>query len=99
MAATEAQPVGVASLAKRSWLFAPALTVLALGLGLYRVGSKSIWLDEAVSISYARGPRTVVGHAVRGADPNMSLYYVLLWGWVHVFGEGERAVRGLSVLF
>ncbi|CAN5635064.1 hypothetical protein BH23CHL7_BH23CHL7_00190 [soil metagenome] len=32
--------------------------IVAVVLGLYRAGEKSIWLDEAVSVSLARLPTT-----------------------------------------
>ncbi len=75
-----------------------ALTLLAFALAAYRLGSKSLWLDEAVSADHARlgwhGLWTVISHS----DPNMGLYYVLLHLWVRVFGYDEAAVRSLTVL-
>jgi mannosyltransferase len=75
-----------------------ALTVLAFALGSYRLGTKSMWLDEAVSADHARlglhGLWTVVSHT----DPNMGLYYVLLHFWVRVFGYSEAAVRSMTVV-
>lgn len=75
-----------------------ALTALAFALGSYRLGTKSMWLDEAVSADHARlglhGLWTVVSHT----DPNMGLYYVLLHFWVRVFGYSEAAVRSMTVV-
>jgi mannosyltransferase len=80
-----------------------AVVTIALGIatGLFafaRLADRSIWGDEAISISYAlepfRGLLRSVSH-----DPNMSLYYGLLWVWQRVFGDSVFAIRGLSVLF
>jgi mannosyltransferase len=67
-------------------------------LAAFRLGTKSMWLDEAVSADHARlglhGLWTVVSHT----DPNMGLYYVLLHFWVRVFGYSETAVRSMTVV-
>lgn len=91
-----------ASLAREHWrtgLVASLLFAVALGVGFYRIGHKSVWYDEAVSISYARAPLGTAWAAVAGRDSNGALYYFALWGWVHLFGIGEGAVRSLSALF
>jgi uncharacterized membrane protein len=75
-----------------------ALTVLVAGAGFLRLGGRSIWGDEAISISYASGSLGEL-HAHLDGDPNMSLYYGLLWVWTHVFGQDLTVIRGLSVLF
>ena len=56
-----------------------------------------LWLDEALSVEIARLPLTELPAALRqdGAPP---LYYVLLHGWMALFGTGTTAVRLLSVL-
>jgi 4-amino-4-deoxy-L-arabinose transferase-like glycosyltransferase len=76
-----------------------ALTLLVQLLGFYRLGTKSAWLDESVSISYARDNLGSLWHVVSGDDPNMGIYYAALRLWVAVFGESEAAARSLSVLF
>jgi mannosyltransferase len=76
-----------------------ALTLLVELLGFYRLGTKSAWLDESVSISYARDNLGSLWHVVSGGDPNMGIYYAALRVWVAVFGESEVAARSLSVLF
>lgn len=57
----------------------------------------ALWLDEAQSVSFARLPLTELPGALRedGAPP---VYYVVLHGWIRVFGDGDAAVRSLSVL-
>ncbi len=90
---------GMRRLAEGSWWLVPVvLFTIALGLGLVRIGAKSIWYDEAVSLSYASGSFGSMWHVIVTRDSNMALYYLLLWGWVHLFGQGEAVVRALSAL-
>ena len=77
-----------------------ALTLLALPLALFHLGTTSIVLDESISIASARlGFRSLFGALTEQADRNMSLYYALLKLWVKMFGETEVAVRSLSAIF
>jgi mannosyltransferase len=75
-----------------------AITLATAGACFLRLGSRSIWGDEAVSISYAARSLHGLVDSVTG-DPNMSLYYAALWVWTRVFGDGVVAVRTLSILF
>ena len=56
-----------------------------------------LWLDEALTVNIARLPLGDLQEALKhdGAPP---LYYVLLHGWMKVFGTGDVAVRALSGL-
>jgi uncharacterized membrane protein len=74
------------------------LTVLAFALAAYRLGAKSLGLDEAVSVAHAQLGLHGLWRIVSGVDPNMGLYYVLLHFWMQIFGSGEAAVRSLSVV-
>jgi mannosyltransferase len=71
--------------------------VLAAAVGFYRLGSKSLWLDESISASYTWFGPGALAHVVAGS-PNMGLYYVLLSGWARIFGRTEAALRSLSVV-
>lgn len=54
-----------------------------------------MWLDEALTVNIAKGSvAQIADHLHRDGHP--PLYYVLLHGWMGVFGEGDRAVRALS---
>lgn len=81
----------------RRWLGAAAAVAVATGLGLYHLGSRSLWGDEAFSVTLARKPFGEFWHVVATSQANMSLYYVLLHGWVKL-GDGEAAARALSLL-
>ena len=66
--------------------------------GIVRLGSKSLWLDESVSATLAQlGWRDLAGVLV-ARETNMALYHLVLKAWTEIFGAGELAVRGLSVL-
>jgi mannosyltransferase len=74
------------------------LVVVGAGLRLYMLADKSIWLDEAFSITISqRGLLDVLRMVVR-TDTHPPLYYLLLKVWM-VLGEGEARVRLLSTLF
>jgi uncharacterized membrane protein len=75
-------------------MVAAALAVAA-GVVL-RVGSSSdLWLDESLSVNIARLP---LGHMIDALrrDGHPPLYYLLLHGWMSVFGTSDGAVRSLS---
>ena len=59
---------------------------------------RPVWLDEANSINIARHGLPGILDALR-QENNLPLYYVLLSGWIHVFGESEIALRALSAVF
>ncbi len=82
--------------ARFSWPLA-ALTAAALGLRLFRLDFRSIWLDEAYSLVLAASNWAGI---IRGAsmDIHPPLYYLLLAGWIRVFGTGEFAARALSAV-
>ncbi len=75
-----------------------ALTILAFAVASYRLGTKSFWLDEAVSADHARLGLSGLWKVISGGDPNMGLYYALLHFWVRIFGSGETAIRSLTVV-
>ena len=74
------------------------ITFLALGLRLYDLDGQSLWYDEGFSVYLARmEPGEITTRTA--ADIQPPLYYYLLYGWIELFGDSERAVRSLSVLF
>jgi len=81
-------------------LLVTLILVIALGtaLRIYRLGSESIWLDEAFSIKIAHGsPSEIIEET--GKDVHPPLYYFALHYWMKLFGETEFASRLLSALF
>lgn len=51
-----------------------ALTILGFALASYRLGTKSMWLDEAVSAGHARLGLSSLWTVITSQDPNMGLY-------------------------
>jgi hypothetical protein len=72
-------------------------TALAASLGLIALGHRSYWLDESVSVTLARLHFGDLLHSLRVREGNMSLYHLLLWGWLRP-GDSEFAARSLSLL-
>jgi uncharacterized membrane protein len=58
------------------------LFIMAMSFNLYRLGSPSIWFDEAFSVELARQPLPLLWHIIFGAEPNMELYYLFLHFWL-----------------
>lgn len=75
-----------------------ALVSLTVALGAVRIGTKSLWFDEAIAVAIARQPTGRFAHILWNDEANMSLYYTLLRAWVAVGGDGEVWIRSLSVL-
>jgi len=71
------------------------LAAVAGGVLLRFWATSDLWLDEAQSVVVAGLPLHELPDALRqdGAPP---LYYLLLHGWMAVFGTGDAAVRALS---
>ncbi len=70
---------------------------LALGLRLWGIGDKSIWLDEAWSW---RAARLSLPDMVEwtGQDKHPPLYYAVLHFWTAVFGDSEAMLRAPSAI-
>lgn len=81
----------------RGWAFVLVGAVVAVlaGLALRAASSSDLWLDEALSVHIAALPLGDLVDALR-RDGHPPLYYVLLHGWISVFGDGDEAVRSLS---
>ncbi|MEV6950742.1 glycosyltransferase family 39 protein [Streptomyces sp. NPDC051183] len=77
------------------WLWA---TLLTLAVGVVKIGSAQPWRDELASW-YAASRSTgelidMLGHV----DAVSGLYYLLLHGWISLFGDSEAALRLPSAL-
>src|SRR5215468_7091937 len=59
---------------------------------------KPFWFDECFSVELARMDWHNFMRVLWWREANMSLYYLLLRGWLH-FGSTEFFIRSLSVLF
>jgi len=74
------------------------LLALAVAARVWLIADKNLWLDESVSWQFATGSISDLIHGTAG-DIHPPLYYILLHGWVAVFGDSLVALRGLSVVF
>ncbi len=61
--------------------------------------TKSFWLDEVYSVSFAELSWSRLWALICQSEANASPYYVLLKIWAGVFGDGEFAARSLSAIF
>ncbi len=69
------------------------IAILAVGLTLRLVNlNQSFWLDEAVQAITSKGTFLSLFAELRG-DFHPPLYHLLMWGWAHLFGNGEIAMR------
>jgi uncharacterized membrane protein len=72
-----------------------ALTIAGLGLRL--IVTRSIWLDEAISITQAQLPfHEMMARLTQDVHP--PLHHALLWVAVRLLGTGELAVRIPSII-
>ena len=75
------------------------LTVAAAILRIYDLSSKSLWYDEtATAARMASSPHELL-HILAHGEINMSLYYVLMYGWTWCVGASEFMLRFPSAIF
>lgn len=81
----------------KSKLWCGLAVAIATALRFFRLGTKSFWLDEAISAVLAQAGRHVFVTAIVHRQANMVLYYLLLRGWI-MLGSSEFVIRSLSVV-
>jgi uncharacterized membrane protein len=69
-----------------------------LALWLLELGRESLWLDEAGRAAIAALPLGAIPSAVGVIELSPPLYHLLLHGWLRLAGDGDAALRLLSVL-
>lgn len=72
--------------------------LLAALLGGLRLGWRPLWYDESFSVLFARTEWAVFWDVTWAKELNALLYYLLLRGWINLFGLSEAAMRSLSLL-
>lgn len=77
--------------------FLALVLILATALRATHLTSQSMWADEGNSVRLTERPLPLVIAAAR-ADVHPPGYYLLLWIWARLFGMGEAAMRGMSVV-
>lgn len=73
------------------------LVVLGTCLLALGVSGESLWIDEGYSAKLAMQPTlsawATTLNSILGSEPQMPGYQLYLWGWSHVFGLSEWALR------
>lgn len=81
----------------RDTLLVGGIIAIGAALRMLYLGAPSFWLDEALSISFAKLPWPRFAHLMVSRELNMLPYYLLLRGWIRL-GTEEWVVRSLSAL-
>ena len=85
--------------AERRFVFAwVTLTAYSAALMIAFIDSRSVWLDEAISVSISSLPYHEMLAILRHVDAVHGLYYSLLHVWLYL-GHGAIAIRLLSAVF
>lgn len=74
-----------------------ALIWLGFGARVFRLGTQSLWLDEALSVVFSRPALRPMLSTIVNQDLHPPLYYLILHFWMRVVGQSEFAVRFPSV--
>jgi uncharacterized membrane protein len=73
------------------------LVLVVIGFGLRLLVTRSIWLDEAISIEQAQLPfNEMIARLAQDVHP--PLHHAALWATVRLLGTGELAVRMPSIV-
>jgi mannosyltransferase len=74
------------------------VTALALAVRFSTLSLQSLWLDEAYTDHLVHLGFGAMLSAIPKSESTPPLYYVIVWGWTHVFGYSEFALRSVSAL-
>ena len=72
--------------ASLDWVLALALAAMGIGVDLYKLGSVSLWGDEAFSVGLVSNSWSEMWRYVWTTEANMALYHVVLKAWLGVTG-------------
>ena len=75
-----------------------AVAAVAIAVRLPHLSDRSIWFDEASSWQTASYDWSDFLRSIR-LNVHLPLYYLLLRGWMDLFGESAAALRSFSVAF
>ncbi|MBI4121977.1 MAG: glycosyltransferase family 39 protein [Parcubacteria group bacterium] len=80
------------------WPFLVLLIFFLAARLLAAAQAGSFWFDEAFSVHFTSMEWTAMWHHLQ-FEHNPLLSFVLLHGWMQMFGESEFAVRSLSIIY
>ncbi len=87
------------SISSPASIAAALLALMAFTVVLSLDGQRSwLWIDEGLSVGISSHRLAEIPELLR-QDASPPLYYVILHGWMEVFGRSEVAVHALSLLF
>src|SRR4051794_40945572 len=75
-----------------------AIVLAGAALRFATLSTQSFWLDEAIAINSARLDLGGLIDSLARTEGNPPFYFLLLDGWMRVFGDSEAAVRSLSAV-
>src|SRR5687767_2013455 len=78
------------------WL--AVILLLALLLRLHHIGRESYWFDEIASVRIVKQDTAAMFSSIKWDERIPPLHYVILHGWVRVFGDSEASMRVPSAL-
>ena len=73
------------------------ILLAAAALRIYDVSTKDLWIDEANGVLMAQQSLPELFTRLK-LDSSPPLYYIILHGWMKVFGDSEAALRAVSIL-
>jgi mannosyltransferase len=80
------------------WLLVALLAALATGLGLFELGTRSLWLDESATVAITAQHGSALWDAIARDGGNMLGYYLLLHALTGLFGDATTVIRLPSVV-
>lgn len=72
---------------------------VAYALRVSTLDMQSMWIDEAMAMVFTQGSFGETVQTIVRPEHNGPLFYLLLFGWRHLVGESDFAVRCLSAFF
>jgi hypothetical protein len=87
-----------------AWLLVAALTIVIVAGALLRLrdlAARSLWIDELFTVGVSAQTVPMLVHVLYGEEANMTLYYLIMFGWVRLVGAdaNEFWMRLPSVIF
>jgi uncharacterized membrane protein len=83
---------------RRAWLMVLALVLAGTALRLTSLVSRSMWLDEAITVDQTnRSLVGVVSNIATGVHP--PLFHILMHFWVSAFGIGQAEIRSFALVW
>jgi uncharacterized membrane protein len=74
------------------------ILLLALLLRVHHIGRESFWFDEIATVRIVKQDTAAMFSSIKWDERIPPLHYVILHGWVRVFGDSEFSMRLPSAL-